>query len=330
MLWVWFLSLFHRFSLAWRFSRVFSFVRFGCFVSLCLWCVGRSVRAPLCALRLGLGGLSVVRAVVRGAGRGARGRAQLGWSLARPVCAPRAPWWSPRVACFGPRCGSVPGFGCAVTRAGGGWSGGARVTAPVGFSGSRTLSPAAASVAGAVARGVVASGALGLVGCAAGADAVLMSAFVGAGAAARLSVFAAFGPGGAGAAGRASAVSGVEAAAAAGASVAWWAGGPVSVPVQARLARRSLAFVRALASSGGRLLVFPSALPPRALGAGAWPSCGSGSWSSACAAARLGVAVVVVPAFAGPLPLLGPGAWAPVSVAGAPAWRWAPPVGLFD
>lgn len=220
-----------------------------------------------------------------------------------------------------------PGSRCAFGSWGGvGGCGRSGLTAPVGFSGSRSLSPAAASLAAAVARGVVASGAPGLVGCAAGADAAFVSAFVAGGAAARLRVFAAFGPGGVGAAGAASSVSGVAAAARAGASVCWWAGGPASVPVRGRLARRSLAFVRALAAAGGRLFVFPSSPPARPFASGAWPSCGSGSWASACAAARLGVPVVVFPGFAGPLPLLGAGAWASVSLAGSVGWAWRPAV----
>lgn len=120
----------------------------------------------------------------------------------------------------------------------------------------------------------------------------------------------------------ASAVSTVAAALLAGAEVRWWAGGPASVPLRARLVGRSLACVRAAARSGpgSGLVAFVAQPPPRPFAAGAWPSCGSGSWASAAAAARLGLAVFVVPvgALAGvsvsSLPALaGRGAWVPVS-----------------
>ena len=203
----------------------------------------------------------------------------------------------------------------------------------VGFCGSRSLPASASSLVRSVVASVAASGAGLASGCAAGADALAISAALSLGLAPRLSVFAAFGPGGVGAAGSSSAPAVVARAAAAGASVSWWAGGPASVPLRARLARRSLAFVQALAASPSPsgLVAFVSAPPPRrSFGPGPFPSCGSGSWSSVAAAALLGLSVVVFPVGWSPasgLPALpsGPGSWVP---AGPGPWasgfRWQP------
>ncbi len=180
-----------------------------------------------------------------------------------------------------------------------------------------------------------------VVGCAAGADAAALNAAVSAGAAGRVSVLAAFGPGGQGAAGSASAVSVVAAAQAVGASVSWWAGGGQGVPLRARLVGRSLAAVRSATGSGpgaGLVAVVGGPPPRRWSGSGPWWSCGSGSWSSVAAAAALGLPVVVVPASASvlcsaaELPGLpcGPGCWVPAGGGvWARAWRWAPQQGLF-
>ena len=199
--------------------------------------------------------------------------------------------------------------------------------------GSRSLPVASRPRVGAAVSALLGSGARLAVGCAAGADAAAVSAALAAGAAPRLVLCAVGGPSGLGFAGRVSAPGGVRAAVAAGAAVRWWAGGPPALGLRARLARRSLACVR-LAAAGGPgsgLVAFVAQLPPRALGAGAWPACGSGSWSSAAAAARLGLSVVVVPV--GPLAgvplsalpaLPGGGSWSPVA-AGALSggFRWA-------
>lgn len=82
---------------------------------------------------------------------------------------------------------------------------------------------------------------------------------------------------------------------------------------------------------GSGLVVFVGQLPSRAFAAGAWPSCGSGSWGSAGAAALLGLPVVLVPVggLAGvslsSLPAMpGGGSWSPVSsgvLAGG--FRWS-------
>lgn len=284
---------------------------------------GLSLQGGLCAvLPFSPSRRSVRGALVAAAGRGrpctprrgSFGRPLVGLPARRRLC----PILPVRRPCAWRAFGTCRGLGGRR---------GPAVTAPVGFSGSRLVSPAAAAVVAAVADNVAAAGFPVLVGCASGVDSVCVSSVLAvSGTATRLTIFCAFGPDGVGALGRASSLSGVAAAAASGASVTWWAGGPLSVPGRARLARRSLAFVRALASSGGRLLVFPSSPPARPFGSGAWPSCGSGSWATACAAARLGVRVVAVPDFAGPLPLLGVGAWTPASLAGVTAWRWHPSI----
>ncbi len=194
------------------------------------------------------------------------------------------------------------------------------------ISGSRSLPP---SLAGSVQSVVLAAAGAGCrvsVGCAVGADSVAVSSLLAAGAAAALSVFAVGGACGGGFAGRLSAVAGVRAVAAAGGAVSWWAGGGAAVPLRGRLAARSLACVRSAVGVPRSLVVgFVAAPPPRPFGAGAWPSSGSGSWSSLAAAARLGLPVFVFPAGGFALPLLGAGAWSPVSAGSlVGSLRWVP------
>ena len=207
--------------------------------------------------------------------------------------------------------------------------------AVVGFAGPR-FGPAAGASAlvSALVGSVLASGRSVAAGCAAGVDALAVSAAVAAGAGSRLSVFAAFGPSGWGALpGSSAPPASLVPVVRAGGRVVWWAGGgPVAgvLPSPARrLVGRSLAFVRFLAAGGpgSGLVLVVSGPPPRpfasAPGGGwsAWPSCGSGSWGSAGAAALLGVPVVVFPfgwrGFAGvsSLPALPgrPGQWVPLS-----------------
>jgi hypothetical protein len=200
----------------------------------------------------------------------------------------------------------------------------------VGISGSRSL-PAGAPVAPAVTALLRRSSVA--VGCAVGADAAALAAAVGAGAVDRLRVFAAFGADGAGA-WRGSAVAPVQAAAAAGGHVAWWAGGGPGVPLMGRLAQRSAAMVRAVASAGGGggVVGFPAgACPAGCVPAAAWRSSGSGTWSTLALAAGLGLPVVVFPAgwSPGALPAWPGGSWA---CAGggvwASAWRFTPAVQL--
>lgn len=200
--------------------------------------------------------------------------------------------------------------------------------------GSRSLPAAAAPQVARVVSGLLADGSLVATGCAAGADAAAVSAVLAAGCASRLLLLAVGGSSGSGFAGRASAPAGVFAAAAAGASVRWWAGGPPSLPLRARLAARSLKCTRTAAAGGpgSGLVAFVAQLPPRAFAPGAWPSCGSGSWSSAAAAALLGLPVVVVPvgSLAGvalhSLPALpGWGSWSPVAPGAlSGGFRWSP------
>jgi hypothetical protein len=120
--------------------------------------------------------------------------------------------------------------------------------------------------------------------------------------------------------------------------VSWWAGGGPGVVLRARLARRSLAAVRLVAAGGpgSGLVAWSSRLPAIPFRAGPWPSCGSGTWSSVAAAARLGVPVIVVPV--GPLarvplarwPVLPAGGhWSPVSSGSlSGAALWSPPLSL--
>jgi hypothetical protein len=200
--------------------------------------------------------------------------------------------------------------------------------------GSRSLPAAALPLVGLVVADLLAAGSRLAVGCAAGADAATLAAALAAGAAPRVSVFAVGGADGSGFAGSLSALVGVRAALVAGASVRWWTGGAVSVPLRQRLAARSLACVRAAAGggAGSGLVAFVGARPPRAFGAGPWPSCGSGSWGSVAAASRLRLPVFLVPvgglvgvrSYALPV-LPGPGAWSPVSsgvLSGG--FRWVP------
>ena len=207
--------------------------------------------------------------------------------------------------------------------------------------GSRSLSSSAASIVNQVVHSLLSAGRGIAVGCAAGADAAVVSSVLAAGAGSRLKIYAAFGPGGAGTAGRLSALSVVSQAAASGVPVSWWAGGPASVPLRGRLASRSLACVRSVLGSGAGagLVAFVSVLPSRSWGSGAFPSCGSGSWSSVAAAAKLGLPVVVFPVGAlvgvasAQLPVLPVSVGGSWSCAGAGiwsgAWRWQSSTTLF-
>lgn len=193
--------------------------------------------------------------------------------------------------------------------------------------GSRDLSAEGVELVRGVVRSVMGSGRSLLVGCAVGVDAVALDEGLRV-AADRVSLFSAFGPGGAGAVGKVSNVAGVVRAAAVGVAVEWWAGGLASVPVRARLANRSLSAVRAVSGSGGVLVAVVNAPPPRSFGGGAFPSCGSGSWSSVAAAVQLGVPVVVFPVGfpSRALPSLPvPGQWVSAgSGVWSGGWKWSP------
>ena len=215
-------------------------------------------------------------------------------------------------------------------------------TSLVMLAGSRDLAPGAANIA-AVVSALVADGAHLVTGCATGADAQVIRAALAQGApgAMALSVFAAHGPVAPSSPGSrysapgswsGSAVAAVAAAQRAGAAVSWWAGGGPDVALRARLARRSLAAVRLVAASscGSGLIAWPSRLPSQPLRAGPWPSCGSGTWGSVAAAARLGVPVAVfavgelvtVPLSSWPTLAAG-GSWSSITsgvLAGAAIW----------
>lgn len=187
--------------------------------------------------------------------------------------------------------------------------------ASVSFGGSRSLGAAGVSVARLVSSALLARGVSVSVGCAPGADAVCVSVFVSAGAAARVRLFAVGGP--AGGFPRPGVPAWVRGAVSAGCSVAWWAGGGPAVPLAARLAARS----RACVGSGVSAAVFVVSSPRS-----------RGSFGAAAAAARGGVPVFVVAVGSFALPSLGRGRWVLSSagavalgvagVSGARVWRW--------
>jgi len=191
----------------------------------------------------------------------------------------------------------------------------------VGFCGSRSLpasaQPLVASVVSAVLSG---SSARLAVGCSVGADSLVLSS-VPVASFPRVSVFAAFGSGGRGACSL-SAVSSVLAAARAGASVAWWAGGRLGVPLRLRLAGRSVALVRFLA----HLPASQAGSRPSALVCFLASRKSRGSLLACRLAARLGVSVFVFCVGFSPaqLPRLGRGSWCVVQVAGYTAFQWQP------
>lgn len=181
------------------------------------------------------------------------------------------------------------------------------------------------------------------VGCALGADALVVSSVLAAGAASRLSIFCAFGPvsppwpaprvSAPGASRLSSSVFGVAAALAADASVHWWSGGGPAVPLIARLASRSAALVSAVAASGpGAGLVgfvsspCPESLVPSRFRSACFSGSGSGSWASLAYAAGLGLPVVVFPVGLAPSDCL-PSSWGSwLALSG----RWADGFGLVS
>lgn len=182
---------------------------------------------------------------------------------------------------------------------------------------------------------VLAAGRSVAVGCAAGADAAVVAAALGAGGAGRLSVLAV-------APSLAAAPAGVRAAAAAGASVVLGAGG--SAPAgAAALSARSAAVVRLAAAGGpGSGLVAllgpvpcPGGLVPSASPSRCWRGFGSGSWAAVAFAVGLGLPVVVFGG--GLLPSWPGGRWAPScgappSASSSPwalGFSWVPSPPLF-
>lgn len=184
----------------------------------------------------------------------------------------------------------------------------------VAFGGSRSISPSMQAVVSAVVQSVVAAGVPVSVGCCIGADAQVIQSALAAGGAARLSVFAAFGPGALGACSL-SAIPVVSWAAAVGARVAWWAGGSAVVPLAARLIQRSQAVV----ASAQVLVLFQPGL---------------GSLAAASSAVAQGKPVFAfsghsLPAVSGgcqpPAPVPGcAGSWVPSSFFGFSCLQWQP------
>lgn len=186
-----------------------------------------------------------------------------------------------------------------------------------GFTGARYLNAQSLAVVKNMATAATQSGIV-YTGCAVGADA---AAIAGAGKLAR--VFAVGAPTGAGF--PVGLHPALATAAWQGNHITWLAGGPLHVPLVARLARRSLAMVRALALAGGALVAFPATgAPPRAFGPGPFPSCGSGTWSTVAAAALLGVPVFVVCSARPSAVLPVTGTWVQSSLFGMAGWAFVP------
>lgn len=118
-----------------------------------------------------------------------------------------------------------------------------RVTA---IAGSRSVTQQQALVQR-VTQAIIKSGSVISVGCATGVDQIALHSCLSAGH--PVQVFAAFGPGGQGSCG-ASNVAGVKAA---GQAVTYWAGGQSSLPLPARLSRRTQAVV---SSASAALVAF--------------------------------------------------------------------------
>ncbi len=153
----------------------------------------------------------------------------------------------------------------------------------------------------------LASGGGVVCGSSAGADALVVRAALAAGGARSLQVLAVFGASGVGA-GACSSVSSALAASAAGASVVWLAGGPLSVPLRARLAARSVS-AASLAAGG---VVFSAGGP-----------LGPGSSLAVFSLVSRGCPVwLFSPA---PVPVCGlAGSWVPSLFCGFPCFRFSP------
>ncbi len=185
------------------------------------------------------------------------------------------------------------------------------------FGGSRSLPRLGVSLSRSVAAAVAARGLAASVGCAPGADCAFVSAFVAAGAASRLSVFAVGGASGAGFPVAGVSLPVLRAARASGAAVVWWAGGRSSVALRRRLPARSAASL-AFAASGPRSCAFFVVSSPRS----------AGSFRSLRLAAAAGLPCFVLPVGFPPsaLPLLAPGGrWVRASFLGFRCFRWFRP-----
>ncbi len=181
------------------------------------------------------------------------------------------------------------------------------------FGGSRALKQIHFSQVSQVVKATLATGAGVHVGCAVGADQYIIQAanF----SPAQVHVFAQFSATGSGAF-SGSAVLTVTAAQQLGIQVSYLAGGPLSIPLRARLLRRSIAALRGCSAA-----VYFLANPAK-----------SGSLNTAAQAATMGLPVYVFP-----VGFLGqptgfshlPGAWRPSTFAGFPCLQWAAGPSLF-
>lgn len=179
----------------------------------------------------------------------------------------------------------------------------------VAVCGGRSLGPAFAPLVSRVCQSLVASGRSLAVGCAVGADALVLGAGLPVSA---VQCFAAFGPSGLGSC-QFSAVSAVQGFAASGGRVSWFAGGRGLRSVSAALVGRTGCVVSA--ASAGLVCFFASP--------------GSrGSFLACQLAAGRGLSVVAFPCGFPPsaLPLLGPGSWVPCGGRGvfSSGFRWVP------
>lgn len=181
-----------------------------------------------------------------------------------------------------------------------------RLPGVVAVAGSRTLPASASALIVRVASDLAASGASFVVGCCSSADAALLSAVPSSVPPSLVRCLAAFGPDGVGS-GPFSAVDRVTKFAGAGGSVQWWAGGPASVPLHARLADRTRAVI---GSADSGLVVFFAS-----------PSSRGSLLACRCALSR-GLPVLAFPVDfpAAQLPVLGAGFWAPTGQFGGYFW----------
>ena len=175
------------------------------------------------------------------------------------------------------------------------------------FGGSRALTQKHFSQVSQVVNATLATSAGIHVGCAVGADQFIIQAA--SACPGQLHIFAQFSQIGSGSfAG--SALASVFTAHQSGIPVSYLAGGPLSIPLRARLLRRSIAALR-----GCALSVFFLSNPASA-----------GSLNTAAQAATMGMPVYVFPlGFPGNPQALRhlPGAWQPSSFAGFPCLQWA-------
>lgn len=161
-------------------------------------------------------------------------------------------------------------------------------------------SPIIAQVVGAV----LGRGARVSVGCAVGADALVIQSVLSKGAASSLHVHSAFSPSGAGSF-SGSAVSVVQGASSSSASVSWLAGGSLTVSLAARLMRRSIA---GLSGSSAALFFSP----------------GVGSLNVAGEAVRRNIPVYVFGSCPSSTPRGCHGQWVHVRLLGFVCWRFQP------